>query len=124
MTLKEALELCKILWLWFAKHPEFDVTNPCVAKGRALAILSLPYLRNGCPCCEYAWQKVGTHPYCTECPFVHIWGANYGCERLSSPYLLWKKAKSPTERTKQAMRLVAMCDKELTLLKEDHVNGG
>lgn len=124
-TKKQTLLRCRKIWQWLADNPGVEYFY--VEKRKAYEALNLS--QNdfySCPCCEH-FKSRGFRLFSEEgCQFrgcLLKWGKKptpniVACERPSSPYARWSKAKTAKTRKKYAAQIVALCDKALEELEE------
>lgn len=104
LTKRKALEICRDLWKWLAKHPEKGKYNWPMWK-----LYGQMHMR--CPCCEYNSQ----HSMSCEKSCLIKWPGGGGCCNRESPYFKWtNNGHEPV----YAIEIVKLAEKELRKLKK------
>jgi hypothetical protein len=103
MTKREALRLCRKLWLCLAK-------NPGMSKELAIDVLDMDQFFCECPCCEYTLQLrlpsgYGCRQCAKKCPLGKLWPS--GCLSDKSPFRKWEVSEHMD--TTAAMRIADAC---------------
>lgn len=101
---RDALRICRKLWLWLAENP---------GKGKADALragLLGAGMACACPCCEYNAQRGllfgdGNRECGQGCLLKSLWPD--GCLSRNSPFALWDK--SGNESSEHALRIAEAC---------------
>lgn len=109
ITKKEALEICKELWIWM--RDEKHVFS--IQKDKWPRWKTYGKMFSDCPCCQYTRQlAIG----CNGCPLLFLWGKrkksvySFPCLWPKSPYLPFEEGKGSPEL---AQKIIDACDKEL-----------
>ena len=115
LSKKRALELCRDLWVWLAKHKKTQ-SEDWELKKIWLLKKGLQH-KNSCPACEYAKDNYG-HVWCENCPLLAAWNSNSDqspCMSVSSPYWNWKESTGK-RASEYATQIANAAKKELAKL--------
>jgi len=112
LTKRHALELCRDLWRWLARHPKAEKEGWPRWKWNGG---DLPDFNCNCPCCEYVERLYFPGTNCKECPLVDFWPDKY-CLTTGSAFERWERSSNPKARTKYATQIADAAVKELKKL--------
>ena len=132
LTRRDALVICRDLWGWLAKNPNY--THKSAWPGWEKVCAKYGDMASNCPCCAFVGVDLYHRPNCRNCPLDrYAWNSLYhnadlqdgfGCERdPRSPFSKWYWSDSGAEglRARSARKIADASVKALADLRGESV---